>query len=116
MFLVSLAAIKVLKRANSVRKSEYMFINPKTGNRYISIHKSFDKAVRELNLRTNGSELRFQDLRYVYAAWMHQRGVSWDQLRHLVGHKQRSTTDRYGSVSRQEMSELLELIPDLRTS
>ena len=35
----------------------------------------------------NGTKLRFHDLRHVFATWLHKAGVSLDELRFLLGHK-----------------------------
>lgn len=108
-------AVALLKKVIGYRKSGYVFLNPQTNNRYTSIKTSFDKAVRDLNLTaSDGSKLRFHDLRHVFATWLHRRGVSLDQLRSLMGHKNRSTTDRYATVDVLETGEVLARIPNLR--
>ena len=48
----------------------------------------------------DGSKLRKHDLRHVFATWLHQRGVSLDALRPLMGHKDRATADRYTTIDR----------------
>ena len=41
-------------------------------------------------------EIRFHDLRHVFSNWLHcnGEGATFDQLRTLLGHKDRSTTDK----------------------
>ncbi|MFC1552989.1 tyrosine-type recombinase/integrase, partial [Candidatus Latescibacterota bacterium] len=115
LFPLSPQAVKVAKRAMGNRRDGYVFINPVTGSRYSSIHKGFDCVVRRLDLKiANDSKLRFHDLRHIFATWLHKQGVSLDILRFLLGHKERSTTDRYTSVDRLNTGKVLELIPDLR--
>ena len=105
---------KLLKRVIDNRKTGYVFTNPKTGTRFVSIHKSFDIAVRKLDLTVDGTKLRFHDLRHCFANFLHDNGVSLDSLRFLMGHKNRDTTDRYTTVDSMGMGKYLSLIPDIR--
>ncbi len=115
LFPLSQQATALLKRVIGSRSSGYVFISPHTGTRYKAIHMSFDKAVRKLGLRAvNGSKLRFHDLRHVFATWLHRQGVSLDALRPLMGHQDRSTTDRYTTIDRLALGEVLSKIPNLR--
>lgn len=110
-------AVGVLKRAMRDRDSGYVFINPRSGTRYSSIQTSFNKAVNAVGLKAhNGSKLRFHDLRHVFSNWLHQdgEGASLDQLRPLLGHKDRATTDRYVTVNQRAVSKVLPLLPNLR--
>ncbi|MBW2059833.1 MAG: site-specific integrase [Deltaproteobacteria bacterium] len=106
-------AVRVLKRAIGKRTAGYVFINPRTGDRYRSINKSFDRAVRKLGLLVNGTKLRFHDLRHVFATWLHKEGVTLDVLRSLLGHRQRATTDRYTSFDRMSFGKMLDLMPEI---
>ena len=66
----------------------------------------------------DGTKLRFQDLRHVFSNWLHHNGegASLDQLRPLLGHKDRATTDRYVTVNRLAAGKVLSLLPDIRQS
>lgn len=115
LFPLGPAAIEVLKRAIGDRVEGYIFINPETNTRYVSIHKTFDRVVRRLGIIiNNGTKLRIHDLRHVFATWLHREGVSLDELRFLLGHKDRATTDRYTSVDRLETGKVLNMMPNLR--
>jgi len=117
LFPLGPTAIEVAKRAIDKRKEEYVFINPVTKTRYKSIHKTYDRAVRRLGLTIgDGSKLRFHDLRHVFATWLHKAGVSLDVLRSLLGHRDRATTDRYTTVERLEVGNVLSLIPSIRNN
>ena len=105
-------AVDVLKRAIGQRTTGYVFINPRTGIRYKSIHKTFNKAVRKLGLTIDdGTKLRFHDLRYVFVTWLHKAGVSLDILRYLLCHRNRSTTDKYTTVVLLSTGAVLDLMP-----
>ncbi len=114
VFPLSPAAVEVIKRNIGDRKEGHLFINPKTGKKFYSIHKGFNKAVRELGLTVNGTKFRFHDLRHVFATWLHQAGVSLDIVRPLLGHRDRKTTDRYTTYDRLSSRKVLEFIPIIR--
>ena len=109
-------AVEVLKRVIGIRKEEFVFINPKTGTRYYSIHKTFDKVVRKVGITVDGTKLRFHDLRHIFATWLHNAGVSLDLLRPLMGHRDRKTTDRYATIDKIVASEALNAMPRIRTN
>ena len=116
-FPLSILASALLKRVMGNRTSGHVFLNPKTGKRYISIHKSFNKAVRKLALMVSGTKLRFHDLRHWFATYLHDSGgVSLDTLRHLLAHRDRATTDRYAWVSRLQLGNTLDIMPQLQTN
>ncbi len=117
LFPLGERAVEVLKRVAGKRKDGYVFINPSTETRFVSIKASFNIAVRELGLTAlNGSKLRFHDLRHVFSNWLHRdgEGASLDQLRPLLGHKDRATTDRYVTVNHRGVSKVLSLLPNIR--
>lgn len=90
-----------------------MFISPKTGDHYKSIKKTFDLAVRRLNLTVNDTKLRLHDLRHCFASWLHMAGVSLDMLRPLLGHRDRKTTDRYATIDRRAIGKVLKVMPSI---
>lgn len=71
-FLLGSHATDVLRRSIGNRKEGYVFLSPRTGTRYGSVHKAFDRAVRKLGLQVNGTKMRFHDLRHVFATWLSQ--------------------------------------------
>ena len=114
LFPLGPASVDLLKRVIGDRKEGFVFINPETKTRYVSIHKTFDRAVRKLGLTVNGTKLRIHDLRHVFATWLHREGVSLDALRPLMGHKNRATTDRYTTIDRVAVGKLLSYMPRIR--
>ena len=113
VFPLSPAAVEAIKRNIGDRKRGYVFLNPVTGTRYNTIHKSFNRAVRKLGFTVNGTKLRFHDLRHLHATWLYQAGVSLDVVRSLLGHLHIGTTDRYVTYDRLSHSDVLSLIPKL---
>ncbi len=107
-------AVAVLKRVINGGDEGFVFINPGTGTRYKCIHKTFDRVVRKLGLTVTGSKLRFHDLRHVFATRLLRAGASLDMVRYLLGHKDRSTTDRYTTVDMNYIGNALSLMPTIR--
>ena len=109
----SIASEIIIKNAGN-RSNGYVFLNPRTGTRYMDIHRTFDRAVDRLGLKVNGTKLRFHDLRHVFATWLHQSGIPLDILRPLLGHQSRNTTDRYATIDRVSAGKVLDILPRLR--
>ena len=65
------------------------------------------------SLPKNGGRLRFHDLRHLHASWLLQSGVPLDAIRELLGHRERSTTDRYATLNRLEVGKYLGNPPSL---
>lgn len=108
------ASVELLKRVIGSRTEGFVFLNPTTGKRFVSIHKTFNRAVKKLGITVNGTKLRIHDLRHVFATWLHREGVSLDALRFLLGHKKRETTDRYTTIDRLAVGNVLALMPQIR--
>ena len=109
-------AVDLLKRVINSRKKGYVFINPRTQTRYYSIHNSFNRAVKSVGLTVSGKKLRFHDLRHVFATWLLRAGVNIEALRELMGHRDRTTTDRYASYGRTEAGQYLTLMPKISSN
>lgn len=113
IFPLSSNAVLVLKRVIGKRNSGYVFLN--THTRYHSINKSFDFAVRKVGLMVNGTKFRFHDIRHVFANTLIRNGARLDDIRILLGHENRTTTDRYTSKQCFDSIRYIESVPSLRT-
>ena len=107
-------AAEILRHNIGTRTEGYVFLNPQTGLRYTSVHHTFDRWVKRLGLKVNGTKLRFHDLRHVTASWLNQRGVPLDVLRHVLDHEDRGTTDRYASMDSLALGSGMDLMPEIR--
>jgi integrase len=87
-------AVDVLRRAIGDRNEGYVFLNPRTGDRYYDINYSFVKAVEKVGLKVNAGRFVFHDLRHAFATILHSKGVGLDVIRQLLGHNDLSTTDQ----------------------
>ncbi|MFC1554098.1 tyrosine-type recombinase/integrase [candidate division KSB1 bacterium] len=114
LFGLGSSALDLLKRVIGNRNSGYIFLNLKTGTRFHCIKKSFNQAVKRVGLTVNGTKFRFHDLRHVFATWLHNNGVTLDELRPLMGHSSRSTTDKYATIDNEAVTKLLNRIPQIR--
>ncbi len=112
VFPLGNAAVDFLKRV--IGKGVMYLLILYTGTRYISTHKTFDRAVRKLGLTVNGTKLRFHDLRRVFCTWLLREGVSLDIIRELAGHLDRRTTDQYATLNRMDVRKYLSLLPKIK--
>ena len=82
---------KMLLKLKEYNNSEYVFINPTTGNRYVDIKKSFNNAVKKSELK----KFRFHDLRHTFATRLIEKGVDIVVVKELLGHASITTTMIY---------------------
>ncbi len=80
IFPLCLPAVEIIERVIGNRSQGYVFINPSTGTRYKSIHKTFNRAVLKLGLTVSETKFRFHDLRHVFGTWMAERDRTVDLL------------------------------------
>lgn len=78
-----------LKRQNG--KSEYVFLNPKSGRPLNDVKRSFPGAVRRSRIKG----LRFHDLRHTFASRLVALGVDLITVKELLGHHSVRITERY---------------------
>lgn len=105
------AAVEILKRVIGKRKEELVFINPETGNQYVSIHKGFNRAVRKLGLTAvDGSKFRIHDARHLIASALRADGMSIEDIQTILGHDHSYTTAGYIKPDLQAVGERMFLI------
>ena len=107
-------AVDVLRRAIGDRTEGYVFLNPRTNDRYSDINYIFDKAVKKVGLKVNGGKFAFHDLRHCFSTMLHKEGVGLDTIRLLLGHNDLRTTDRYTTYDISRTAQALENLPKLR--
>jgi integrase len=73
----------------------YVFYNPKTGNRYKDIKKTFKTALRRCKILY----FRFHDLRHTFASQLVMAGVDLTTVKELMGHKDIQMTLRYAHLA-----------------
>ncbi|MCX8167333.1 MAG: site-specific integrase, partial [Candidatus Micrarchaeota archaeon] len=78
--------LKVLfKKLYSQRKlhTDYIFVNPETGRKYVDLKRSFTSACRKARLQ----DFHFHDLRHTFASQLVMSGVDLKTVQELLGHK-----------------------------
>ena len=75
------------ERANS----DFVFVNPKTGQPYTSLKTAFGKACRLAGIEN----LRWHDLRHTFGTRLGEAGFPESVIAELMGHSSVSTTRRY---------------------
>jgi integrase len=78
-----------LKQENG--KSQFVFLNPKTGKPMVDVKTGFKAATRRAGIRG----LRFHDLRHTFASRLIESGFDLITVKDLLGHQSVVTTQRY---------------------
>ena len=82
-------------------KSEYIFVNPKTGTRYIDTSNGFNATVERAGI----VDFHFHDLRHTFASWLVMAGKPLKVVQELLGHKDIKTTMRYAHLADEQLIE-----------
>jgi excisionase family DNA binding protein len=103
-FLFSL--LESMKSQNGA--SEFVFPNPRTGQPYTELKKSFKAACRDAGIK----DLRFHDLRHTFATRLVHAGVDLITVRDLLGHFSIRVTQRYTHSNRDQKRKAVEVLSD----
>lgn len=82
----------------------HLFINPRTGNRYVNINKSWNRIRTKAGL----PKLRLHDLRHQYASNLVNGGRSLYEVQLILGHSDPSVTQRYAHLSTAALQDAAE--------
>jgi integrase len=74
---------------------DYVFINPRTGARYVTIKTAWGNACRRAGIK----DLRFHDLRHTFGTRAADAGVPLNAIRDVMGHKSTAMTERYAHAT-----------------
>jgi len=91
----NMAADAILSQAAATGESEYVWVNPKTGKRYVNINKPFDVLRKKAGVPT----FKIHGLRRTFATTLANAGTSINVIQQLLTHASPVTTDRYIRVS-----------------
>lgn len=90
--------------------SEYVFVNPKTGERI----RSFKTAWKLTLKRAQIEDLRFHDLRHCHAVKLIQNRIDVETVKRLLGHSSITTTERYLASDIERMRQAVEALAQIR--
>ena len=95
-FPMSSMVLEIYLRNKGIRGSDYVFVCPKSGDRYKSIRRTLDRHVRSLGIRiATGEYFCFHDLRRLAATDASRRGRSQEEIAEGLGHSNSTVTSRY---------------------
>lgn len=86
----------------------YVFYDPKTGNAYQDLKKSFNAACRRAGIK----DFRFHDLRHTFASHLVMAGVDITTVKELLGHKTLTMTLRYSHLAPSHKVKAVDLLND----
>lgn len=90
-----MAAKAILSQAANRGDSEFVWVNPKTGDRYKNINKAFNIIRKAAELPT----FKIHGLRRTFATTLANAGTSINIIQKLLTHASPVTTDRYIRIS-----------------
>ncbi|MEN2994231.1 MAG: site-specific integrase [Thermodesulfovibrio sp.] len=98
----------LFRRLYSQRRldTEYVFINPQNGKRYVDLKKSFNTACKKAGLK----DFHFHDLRHTFASQLVMSGVDLKTVQELLGHKTINMTLRYAHLSEAHKKEAVKTL------
>jgi len=92
-------AESILDELGTEGQYEHLFINPRTGERYYNIHKTWDRLRNEAGL----PHLRLHDLRHQYASFLVNSGRTLYEVQQILGHSDPKVTQRYSHLSSEAL-------------
>jgi integrase len=102
--------------------SEYVFVNPGTGERYTKIHNNWSMVIEKAGLqgKPGVDKLRFHDLRHTAATNLAKAGKDIKFIAQYLGHTDVKTSARYIHYSDEDLKSgaetLAEVTPDFTPS
>ena len=92
---ISDAVVSLLNEVPKNHGQNYVFPNLKTGQPFVSIFSSWNKARTDAGLE----DVRIHDLRHSFASFLVNAGRSLYEVQKLLGHTQIKTTQRYAHLT-----------------
>lgn len=97
------SAIDVLDQLGTEGKydHDYLFVNGRTGKRYVNVHKVWEQLRDEAGL----PKLRLHDLRHQYASFLVNSGRTLYEVQQILGHSDSKVTARYSHLSTRTLQD-----------
>lgn len=103
----SVQAFTRLKKMSN--NSNWVFYSDVTGEHVRSFRRGFESAYKRAGI----GKLRIHDLRHTFASFLVQAGVPLYHVMQLLGHSDIRITQRYAHLSPNNLSDVLDKLPDL---
>ncbi len=87
--------------------SDFVFYNPKTDFRYKTFRRAWLSTVEKSKL----GHVRIHDLRHTFASLLIKQGVPLYHVSQLLGHSDTRITQRYAHLSPDNLSSVVDLLP-----
>lgn len=115
------SAMWVLDQLDTRGKSEFLFVNKRTGKPFTSISKAWTRISKEAKLNNpgnGGKNVRVHDLRHTYGSILANAGRSLYAVQQILGHSDPRITMRYAHLSAKTLQEAANaasvLVPKLK--
>ena len=96
----------MLELSRENRASDYLFVNPDTGQPYQDLKKGFAEACRKAGI----IDLRWHDLRHTFGTRLAEAGCSEATIAQLMGHTDPKTTRHYTHGTDRAKREAVEAV------
>ena len=103
------SGLAVLLRQPTRDKSEYVFVNKRTGKHYVTIQRVWSRLRREADIEN----FRCHDLRHSAASYMAQAGISLYIIQGVLGHSSPVVTQRYAHLSTKTLQDASDKVADV---
>lgn len=90
----------------------FVFYNPLTGTRYDDIKRSFNSALKRVDIR----DFRFHDLRHTFASHLVMAGIDLTTVKELMGHKDFKMTLRYAHLAPSHKVKAVDILDNMLTT
>ena len=103
------SALDVLGQLDTEEEFDYLFVNRRTGQPYVTIAKVWDRLRQEAGL----PHLRIHDLRHQYASFLINSGRTLYEVQQILGHSDPSVTTRYAHLSTKSLQDAANTASDI---
>jgi len=91
------------------KAGDYVFVNPKIGNKYQDIKSAFTVALRKAQIHN----FHFHDLRHTFASHLVMAGVDLTTVKELLGHKDIKMTLRYSHLAPEHKQKAVSVLDNI---
>ncbi len=100
------AAAKVVRGWHGIRRNEYVFYNPETGEQWKDLWLGLKKACRKAGLK----DITWHTFRHTFASRLTRAGADLVSVKELLGHSSITVTMRYAHTNREAKARAVRLL------